>query len=171
MTYFSKHLWVYPSCIPILKVTAGLDPGLGLFNMGQRQTQHIAPGTMLAILSWGATEEDPTNFTGLYENEGVVHVRRKGGKHSALYQRGANFLAGDEEGAVYEEAEEGCNLEILGWMANSPSEPDMCNAVAISACAGKDHWFSFLLSVKTIKNGQEIVSNALPFDPLWAQSI
>ena len=95
---------------------------------------------------------------------------RKGGKHSDLYQRGANFLAGNEEGAAYEVAEEGDNLEILGWMANSPSEPDMCNAVAISACAGKEHWFSFLLSVKTIKNGDEIVSNALPLDPSWVES-
>ena len=127
--------------------------------------------TILAILSWGATEEDPTNFTGLYENEEVVQVRRKGGKHSTLYQRGANFLTGDEEGArEYVVAECGDNLEILGWMANSPCEPDMCNAVAISACAGKDHWFSFLLSVKTIKNGQETVSNSLPLDPSWVKS-
>ena len=101
------------------------------------------------------------------DNEEVVQVRRKGGAHFDLYQRGANFLVGDEE---YTEAAEGDNLEILGWMANSPSEPDMCNAVAISACAGKEHWFSFLLSVKTIKNGDEIVSNALPLDPSWVES-
>ena len=53
--------------------------------------------TMLAILSWGGTEEDPKDFVDLHGNEEVVQVRRKGGTHFALYQRGANFLVGDQD--------------------------------------------------------------------------
>ena len=41
------------------------------------------------------------------------------------------------------------------------------NCVAIAARAGKDQWFSFLLSVKPIAEGEKILSNALAFDKEW----
>jgi len=53
-------------------------------------------------------------------------------------------------------------------MANSPAEGSECNCVCMSLCAGKNRlWFSFLISVKTIKKGEEILSNALPYDKEW----
>jgi hypothetical protein len=40
--------------------------------------------------------------------------------------------------------------------------------VCMSLCAGKNRlWFSFLISVKTIKKGEEILSKALPYDKEW----
>jgi hypothetical protein len=41
--------------------------------------------------------------------------------------------------------------------------------VAIAACAGANVWFSFLFSVKSIKKGDEILSNALPFNEEWEE--
>jgi len=48
-----------------------------------------------------------------------------------------------------------------------PSDPAMANCVAIAACTGANVWFSFLLSVKRIAKGDEILSNALPFNEEW----
>jgi len=44
----------------------------------------------------------------------------------------------------------------------------MANCVAIAACAGANVWISFLLNVKRIAKGEEILSNALPFNEEWA---
>ena len=55
-----------------------------------------------------------------------------------------------------------------GWMANSPAEGSECNCVCMSQCAGENRlWFSFLISVKAIRKGDEILSNALPYDKEW----
>ena len=51
--------------------------------------------TMLAILSWGGTEEDPKDFVDLHGNEEVVQVRRKGGTHFAfMISEGGQLLGG-----------------------------------------------------------------------------
>jgi hypothetical protein len=77
----------------------------------------------------------------------------------------------DQEVIVHapEEIKTGAADAWKGWLANSPSGPGMANCVAIAACAGANVWFSFLLSVKRIAKGDEILSNALPFNEEWEE--
>jgi hypothetical protein len=129
---------------------AELDAGMGLFANG-----NIEPMQLVAILSAGPVypdREDPA-----IADKEVVLVRRKAGNFSNLYQGGA-----------LDDLTEGDKNNYAGWMANSPPPGSACNCVCMSLCAGKARlWFSFLLSVRVIRKGEEILSNALPYDEEW----
>jgi hypothetical protein len=150
---------VNPSKIPsvIDRKAKGLDAGWGLFAR-----EKIPAMKVVAILTDGSVAEKPTDFAEKGDGEEVLMVRRKAGNFSNLYQRGAVFRAA-------EPVKGGEHHAWNGWCANSPSDPGMANCVAIAACAGADRWFSFLLSVKRIKKGEEILSNALPFNEEWEE--
>ena len=142
---------VKESAIPSVKARheKGLDGGLGLFAHA-----HIPAMSLVAVLTEGETYTDLSKVPQdeMSEGEVLLMVRRRAGSFSELYQRGAIFL--DEEPPKV-----GDNKIHLGWMANLPERPEECNCVAIAARAGKDQWFSFLLSVKPIEKGEEILSD------------
>jgi hypothetical protein len=64
--------------------------------------------------------------------------------------------------------EAGAKSNYAGWMANSSGEGSEGNCVCMSQCAGENRLrFSFLISVKTIRKGKEILSKVLPYDKEW----